>query len=92
MRTQMWVALSHSSGEGDKDFGNRTGVNASAILVFVNSTIMVFFYMWIIQVICGICPGVSRVCGCVFLEAPSVLYVVLGCHLCLFSHHEIIGH
>lgn len=35
---------------GDKDFATRAGVNAAAMLVFVNATIMVIFFMWTIQV------------------------------------------
>ncbi|CAM9521156.1 unnamed protein product, partial [Laminaria digitata] len=46
----LWVALSNGSATGDKEFATRAGVNAAAILVFVNSTIMVAFYMWILQV------------------------------------------
>lgn len=44
------MALS-TSAAGDRDFATRAGVNAAAILVFVNATIMVVFYMWIIQVL-----------------------------------------
>ena len=50
IRPQLWVALSNGSNMGDREFATRAGVNAAAILVFVNSTIMVAFYMWILQV------------------------------------------
>lgn len=49
LSAQLWVAFSTSANE-DRDFATRAGVNAAAILVFVNATIMVAFYMWIIQV------------------------------------------
>ncbi|CAM9275799.1 unnamed protein product [Pylaiella littoralis] len=49
----LWVAFSTSANE-DRDFATRAGVNAAAILVFVNATIMVAFYMWIIQSIVGV--------------------------------------
>lgn len=50
----LWVALSSGSTTGDREFATRAGVNAAAILVFVNSTIMVAFYMWILQSIFGV--------------------------------------
>lgn len=47
---QLWVAMGNRSHTGDREFDSRSEINAAAILVFINSTIMVLFYMWILQV------------------------------------------
>ncbi|CAM9130644.1 unnamed protein product, partial [Hapterophycus canaliculatus] len=50
----LWVALSTGAESGDKEFATRAGINAAAILVFVNAAIMIVFYMLIIQSIVGV--------------------------------------
>ncbi|CBJ28894.1 Similar to G-protein coupled receptors [Ectocarpus siliculosus] len=54
LSSALWVAFRASVDVGDKDFATRAGVNAAAMLVFVNATIMVIFFMWTIQAIVGV--------------------------------------
>eukprot|EP00903_Cladosiphon_okamuranus_P006662 g6504.t1 len=50
----LWVGLTKGAEAGDREFATRASINAAAILVFVNATIMVVFFMWIMQSIVGV--------------------------------------